>query len=82
MALDHAGYVALCYGLGVSLVVIFAIYAVLYGAWFQRRRMRIVDTEAFTTARGTQSLWRIGWSFFCGAVGGCFGGAEGKGSHK
>ena len=67
--LSHAGYVAVCYSLGVFLIVAFAIYAVAYGAWFQRRRMRIVDTEGFTTARGTQSMGRIGWSFFCGAVG-------------
>ncbi|KIZ00337.1 hypothetical protein MNEG_7622, partial [Monoraphidium neglectum] len=66
--LSHAGYVALCYALSVFLLVAFAAYAVGYGVWFQRRRMKIVDTEGFTTARGTQSLWRIGWSFFCGAI--------------
>lgn len=27
------------------------------------------DTEDFVTARGTQSAWRIGWSFYAGAVG-------------
>lgn len=69
MALTHAGYVAVCYAVGLFLVVAFAAYAIAFGAWFQRRRMRIADTEAFTTARATQPLWRIGWSFFCGAVG-------------
>jgi len=27
------------------------------------------DTEKFITARGTQHMWRIGWSFYAGAVG-------------
>lgn len=27
------------------------------------------DTEGFVTARGTQSVWRIAWSFYAGAVG-------------
>ena len=27
------------------------------------------DTEDFVTARGTQSAWRIAWSFYAGAVG-------------
>jgi hypothetical protein len=26
------------------------------------------DTERFITARGTQQMWRIGWSFYAGAV--------------
>jgi Na+/proline symporter len=69
MALGAQGYIGLCYGLSVPLVVAFGVYAVAYGRWFQSHRMAIKDTEAFTTARGTQSLWRIGWSFFCGAVG-------------
>lgn len=67
--LDHAGYVAVCYAVGLFIVVSFAAYAVAYGAWFQKRQKKIQDTESFLTARGTQSLWRIGWSFFCGAVG-------------
>jgi hypothetical protein len=27
------------------------------------------DAEDFVTARGTQSYWRIAWSFYAGAVG-------------
>jgi hypothetical protein len=34
-----------------------------------RRKAGNKDTEDFVTARGTQSLWRIGWSFYAGAVG-------------
>ncbi|KAI8475914.1 MAG: hypothetical protein J3K34DRAFT_517076 [Monoraphidium minutum] len=67
--MDRVGYVALCYALSVAAILSCAVYAVVYGAWFQRRRQKITDTEGFVTARATQGMGRIGWSFFCGAVG-------------
>lgn len=38
--------------------------------WLQARKADgNKDTEKFITARGTQQMWRIGWSFYAGAVG-------------
>jgi len=34
-----------------------------------KRKSGNKDTEDFVTARGTQSAWRIAWSFYAGAVG-------------
>lgn len=66
---DQAGYIALCYALGAFVAVAFATYAFLFGLWWSRKQCGNEDTEAFITARGTQSVWRIGWSFYAGAVG-------------
>ncbi|KAF8065845.1 OCT4 [Scenedesmus sp. PABB004] len=63
-------YVALCWGLGSVVAVAFAAYAFAFGVlWARRHAAAATDTELFLTARGTQSVWRIGWSFFAGAVG-------------
>ncbi|KAF8059372.1 Selenoo [Scenedesmus sp. PABB004] len=59
----------LCYVLGSFVAVSFAAYALAYGWWWSHRRAANKDTEDFVTARSTQSMWRIGWSFYAGAVG-------------
>lgn len=69
MALAHEGYVVLCYVLGSFTALTFAGYALAFGWWWTTRRAGNKDTEGFCTARGTQSFWRIGWSFYAGAVG-------------
>jgi len=57
-----------CYAVGTFLAVAFATYAFFYGRyWTKHQKNR--DTEDFITARGTQNIWRIGWSFYAGAVG-------------
>lgn len=67
--LDQAGYIAVCYAVGAFVAVAFATYAFVFGVWWTRRHSGNEDTEAFITARNTQSVWRIGWSFYAGAVG-------------
>jgi Na+/proline symporter len=39
------------------------------GFLHQRRQAKLADTEEFVTARGTQHIGRIAWSFYAGAVG-------------
>eukprot|EP00878_Enallax_costatus_P021762 GHUV01023054.1.p1 GENE.GHUV01023054.1~~GHUV01023054.1.p1 ORF type:complete len:367 (+),score=79.14 GHUV01023054.1:307-1407(+) len=67
--LNQAGYIAVCYVVGAFVAVAFATYAFLFGVWWTRKHSGNEDTEAFITARNTQSVWRIGWSFYAGAVG-------------
>jgi hypothetical protein len=62
-------WVAVCYAVAVVAAVAFSIYAVAFGWFWTKRHGDKVDTEMFLTARGTQSLWRIGWSFYAGAIG-------------
>jgi hypothetical protein len=100
--MDANGFIALCYGLAITLVTLMAGYAFVMGYILRRK---ISDTEDFITARGqvgapprlpshacrhrarcTQAdvfrtenppcyfaaqvgPFRIGWSFFAGAVG-------------
>ncbi|KAF6255134.1 hypothetical protein COO60DRAFT_1536931 [Scenedesmus sp. NREL 46B-D3] len=61
--------VPVCYAVGTFVAVAFATYAFVYGAWWNRKMAGKQSTEDFITARGTQNVWRIGWSFYAGAVG-------------
>lgn len=67
--MNEQGYIALCYALGTFVAVAFATYAFTYGYYWIRKMAGQQSTEDFITARGTQSIWRIGWSFYAGAVG-------------
>ena len=67
--MEQAGWTALAYALSVIVAVAFAAYAFAFGFLRQRRAAKAVDTEEFVTARGSCSFWRIGWSFYAGAVG-------------
>eukprot|EP00775_Hariotina_reticulata_P009783 gene9783-9941_t len=67
--MDQHGYVIVCYVVGSFVALSFAVYAWTYAWWWSNRRHLNKDTEEFITARGTQSFWRIGWSFYAGAVG-------------
>lgn len=67
--MDHLGWVIAIYVVSLFVVVAFAGYALAYGWWYQKKTAKIADTETFITARNTQGRWRIGWSFFAGAVG-------------
>jgi hypothetical protein len=67
--MEHYGYIVLCYVLGSVLAASFAGFAFAYGWWWTKRRSHNRNTEDFITARATQSFWRIGWSFYAGAVG-------------
>eukprot|EP00775_Hariotina_reticulata_P013392 gene13392-13519_t len=66
--MQHQDFVILCYVVGTFLAVAFAGYAFWYG-WYLSKKAQNKDTEAFVTARGSQNIWRIGWSFYAGAVG-------------
>jgi len=66
--MQHQDFVILCYAVGTFLAVAFAAYAFWYGRLLSKKAQN-TDTEAFLTARGTQSIWRVGWSFYAGAVG-------------
>jgi hypothetical protein len=68
-AAQPAWAVPVCYAVGTFVAVVFAIYAFVYGSWWTRRMAGKQSTEDFITARGTQNIWRIGWSFYAGAVG-------------
>ena len=67
--MEQSGWTALAYSLSVLVALAFASYAFLFGWLRQKRANKAVDTEEFVTARGTCSFWRIGWSFYAGAVG-------------
>lgn len=67
--LDHQGYVIVCYVVGSFVALAFALYAFAYGWWWTHKKHANKDTEDFVTARATQNMWRIGWSFYAGAVG-------------
>lgn len=120
--MDQQAWVATAYGVCISVAVLFALYAVLFGWWSKRKRLaaafvgpagsltvervrsssalsqksnlappaaqdglpsttsslgvggvggsaELGSTEDFVTARGTQSVGRIAWSFYAGAVG-------------
>ena len=63
---DAQGYLALAYTFSVLVAVGLAVYAFAKGYIL---RSKIGDTEAFITARGQVQWFRIGWSFYAGAVG-------------
>ncbi|KAI9027750.1 hypothetical protein DFJ74DRAFT_660312 [Hyaloraphidium curvatum] len=60
-------WVIVCYVVGTALLVATAVYAILYSLYSKKRVPK--TTENFITARRTQPWWRIGWSFYAGAVG-------------
>lgn len=60
-------WVVVCYVVGTFVVLACAAFAVFY-TFFGRRRLART-TENFITARRSQPWWRIGWSFYAGAVG-------------
>jgi hypothetical protein len=68
-AAQPAWAVPVCYAVGTFVAVVFATYAFVYGSWWTRKMAGKQSTEDFITARGTQNIWRIGWSFYAGAVG-------------
>lgn len=68
-AAQPAWAVPVCYAVGTFVAVAFATYAFAYGTWWTRKMAGKQSTEDFITARGTQNIWRIGWSFYAGAVG-------------
>jgi hypothetical protein len=68
-AAQPAWAVPVCYAVGTFVAVAFATYAFVYGSWWTRKMAGKQSTEDFITARGTQNIWRIGWSFYAGAVG-------------
>jgi Na+/proline symporter len=52
-------------------MVAFAIFAAVYTTLFGSKVSTSAPdpTEVFITARKTQGMWRVGWSFFAGSVG-------------
>jgi Na+/proline symporter len=60
-------WVIVCYVVGTFICVAIAAFAIFY-TFFSRKRLS-KTTENFITARGSQPWWRIGWSFYAGAVG-------------
>jgi hypothetical protein len=67
--MEQYGYQIVCYVVGSFVALLFAIYAFAYGWWWTKKQERNQGTEDFVTARGSQSMLRIGWSFYAGAVG-------------
>ncbi|KAG2497326.1 hypothetical protein HYH03_004490 [Edaphochlamys debaryana] len=66
----YRDYIIAAYVLCIAAQVIFGLYAVVrYTLWLRTRRVAEQTAEEFITARGTQSGWRIAWSFFSSAVG-------------
>jgi len=70
---DTEGWLALSYALVISALVAFAAYAVLYTKFFSGKHKgeseTLESTAGFITARNSQSMWRISWSFYAGSVG-------------
>lgn len=69
--MQAATFVTLCYAFGVPLLAAFAAYALIYAHRAAKAGAAgvAVDAESFVTARRSQGLARIGWSFYCGSVG-------------
>uniref|UniRef100_A0A383WE19 Uncharacterized protein n=1 Tax=Tetradesmus obliquus TaxID=3088 RepID=A0A383WE19_TETOB len=67
--MEQHGYQIVCYVVGSFVALLFALYAFAYGWWWTKKQSRNQGTEDFVTARGSQSMLRIGWSFYAGAVG-------------
>jgi hypothetical protein len=67
--MEQYGYQIVCYVVGSFVALLFAIYAFAYGWWWTKKQERNQGTEDFVTARASQSMFRIGWSFYAGAVG-------------
>jgi len=70
---DKDGWLALSYALVMTVLTLFAAYAVLYTRVFSQRSDKEKDAnanlEGFISASHTQGKWRIGWSFYAGSVG-------------
>eukprot|EP00287_Rhodomonas_sp_CCMP768_P031968 CAMPEP_0202851262 /NCGR_PEP_ID=MMETSP1389-20130828/85887_1 /ASSEMBLY_ACC=CAM_ASM_000865 /TAXON_ID=302021 /ORGANISM="Rhodomonas sp., Strain CCMP768" /LENGTH=78 /DNA_ID=CAMNT_0049529553 /DNA_START=37 /DNA_END=270 /DNA_ORIENTATION=+ len=70
---DSEGWIALSYSLVIGCLVAFAAYAVIYTKYFSVKHKTesgvLESTAGFITARNSQSMWRIGWSFYAGSVG-------------
>ena len=68
---DSQSWLILTYGISVPVMVGFAMLAAIYtkviGSKIEMATKN--ETEGFITARKTQGMWRIGWSFFAGSVG-------------
>lgn len=67
--MEQYGYQVVCYVVGSFVALLFALYAFAYGWWWTKKQARNQGTEDFVTARASQSMFRIGWSFYAGAVG-------------
>jgi hypothetical protein len=65
--MQQHGYLVLCYVLGSAVAASFAAYAMVYARIWGRTHNK--DTEDFITARTSQNMWRVGWSFFAGGLG-------------
>ncbi|KDD77100.1 hypothetical protein H632_c19p2 [Helicosporidium sp. ATCC 50920] len=66
MGLSQHGYLVVVYSLSITVLVSFFVYAMVLGYLLRRRNDTV---EAFLTARGQMSLWRVAWSFYAAAVG-------------
>ena len=66
-------WIALSYSLTIICLVAIAIYAIIYTKFFTQKNenvKHVLETsEGFITARKTQGMWRIAWSFYAGSVG-------------
>mmetsp|Transcript_24016 Transcript_24016/g.60314 ORF Transcript_24016/g.60314 Transcript_24016/m.60314 type:complete len:649 (-) Transcript_24016:463-2409(-) len=72
---DKYGWTVLAYCLCIFFLVAFALYGILWqkflaGKEALKMHVKQGTTEMFTTAKGSQGMWRIGWSFFAAAMGG------------
>eukprot|EP00960_Hanusia_phi_P071804 767635-Hanusia_phi.AAC.2 len=66
-------WLALSYSLTVICLVAIAAYAIIYTKLMTKKSevvKHVLETsEGFITARKTQGMWRIAWSFYAGSVG-------------
>jgi len=67
-------FVALSYALVITVLVLVAIYAIIYPTmivprFYAKESAALQDLEGFLTAKKSQNMWRIGFSFFAGSVG-------------
>eukprot|EP00281_Chroomonas_sp_CCMP1168_P018380 CAMPEP_0206232428 /NCGR_PEP_ID=MMETSP0047_2-20121206/11407_1 /ASSEMBLY_ACC=CAM_ASM_000192 /TAXON_ID=195065 /ORGANISM="Chroomonas mesostigmatica_cf, Strain CCMP1168" /LENGTH=590 /DNA_ID=CAMNT_0053656157 /DNA_START=179 /DNA_END=1948 /DNA_ORIENTATION=+ len=70
---DRYGWIVLSYCLCIFFIVAFGVYGITYAIFLGRREAvhaTAGSAEQFTTAKRSQGVWRIGWSFFCAAIGG------------
>ncbi|KXZ51913.1 hypothetical protein GPECTOR_11g40 [Gonium pectorale] len=66
---EHRKYLIISYVTCIFAQVAFAAYAIVRYTVYVKQRHRDQTSEEFITARGTQTRWRIAWSFFASAVG-------------
>jgi len=66
-------WTALSYAITIAVLVLFAIYALVYSTVFVPKNATSVEALAtlkgFIAIRNTQGMWRIAWSMFAGSLG-------------